>query len=289
MTDRPKTGISTAGDQDQPGASGSSWTSDVRRLWEGADYPAVAEHLEAAAYEVAKVSGPGGRGQSLDLATGTGSVALALADAGWQVTAVDLAPALMSVGRRRAAERGREVEWVQASIDDVPVSDASVDLITSGFGLIFAPDPQEALAEAHRILRPGGLLVFSAWTPAGTMGRMTGRIGQFLGRSEAFMAPFGWGEPATVDAWLQPGFTDVQHRHHLLPWAFHSPDTATQWLFDRSPGHRAALEAAGERGPALVETVGSWMIEVAGGDRAFDLSPEYLITSARRTLRPART
>ncbi len=263
-------------------ADDASWSTDVRKMWEGADYPAVAECLWPAAREVAISAGRGAGRQALDLATGTGSVALELAEADWQVTAIDLAPRLMSIGRRHAATTGLTVEFKEASMTQIPSADASVDVVTSGFGLIFAPDPREALTEISRVLRPGGLLVLSAWTPTGTMGQMTSLIGEFLNRHQSAMAPFRWGDPAFSDTWLQPQFTEIQHHTHVLPWLLDAPDDATQWFFDRSPGHRSALMAAGERGPALIAAITTWMTQIAGGNLAFDLSPTYLITTARR-------
>ncbi len=122
----------------------------------------------------------------------------------------------------------------------IPAADASVDLVTSGFGLIFAPDPREALTEISRVLRTGGLLVCSAWTPTGTMGQMTSLIGEFLNRHQIAMAPFRWGNPSLSDSWLQPQFTEIQRRTYVLPWPFDTPNEATQWFFDRPPGHRSA-------------------------------------------------
>lgn len=274
----------TGNEKKPPAASAAdaSWNNDVREMWEGADYPAIAECLRPAAREVATSAGRGAGRQALDLATGTGSVALELAQAGWQVTAIDLAPRLMSIGRRHAATTGLSVEWKQASMTQIPAADASVDLVTSGFGLIFAPDPQEALTEISRVLRTGGLLVFSAWTPSGTMGQMTSRIGEFLNRHKIARAPFRWGDPAVSDAWLQAQFTDIEHHTHALHWPFDTPDEATQWFFDRSPGHRSALMAAEEQGAPLVTAIATWMTQVAGGNHAFDLSPTYLLTTAQR-------
>ncbi len=263
-------------------AGDASWRSDVRRMWEGADYPAIAASLRPAAREVSLSAGRGAGRSALDLATGTGTVAFELAEAGWAVIAIDLAARLMSIGRRHATTAGLTVEFIEASMTQIPSADASVDLVTSGFGLIFAPDPREALNEISRVLRTGGRLVLSAWTPAGTMGQMTSLIGEFLNHHKIAMAPFRWGGPLLSDTWLRPQFTDIEHHTHALHLPFDSPDEATQWFFDRSPGHRSALLAAGEQGPGLIAAVTTWMTQIAGGDHAFDLSPTYLISTARR-------
>ena len=68
----------------------------------------------------------------LDVAAGTGNVALAAARAGASVVASDLTPALIETGRRRAAERGLSVEWVEADAEALPFADAVFDAVVVG-------------------------------------------------------------------------------------------------------------------------------------------------------------
>ncbi|OAN53134.1 bifunctional demethylmenaquinone methyltransferase/2-methoxy-6-polyprenyl-1,4-benzoquinol methylase [Paramagnetospirillum marisnigri] len=90
----------------------------------------------------------------VDLAGGTGDIARLLAGAGRQVVVCDPSEAMMAVGRRRCA--GLAVDFVTGTAEAMPFADASVDTVTIAFGLRNATRPETALAEIHRVLKPGG-------------------------------------------------------------------------------------------------------------------------------------
>lgn len=96
----------------------------------------------------------------LDVACGTGDLAHAIAvmDRGARVLGVDLSPQML----RRARERGRRVGpggWLcRGDMMSLPVRDASVDVVTVGYGLRNSPDFVQALGELARVIRPGGCL-----------------------------------------------------------------------------------------------------------------------------------
>lgn len=95
----------------------------------------------------------------VDLGCGTGQYALDLARRGLSVTGVDVSPAMLAVARRKAAAAGLPVRWVEADVRAVPLPDAGFDLAVAVTVLEFLPDPERAVAEALRLLRPGGRLV----------------------------------------------------------------------------------------------------------------------------------
>lgn len=99
----------------------------------------------------------GVQGRVIDLAGGTGDVARLLLAPGRQVVVCDPSLAMMQVGQRRA--RGAEVQWLLGEAENMPVADASVDLLTVSFGLRNATHLETALAEIHRVLKPGGRFV----------------------------------------------------------------------------------------------------------------------------------
>lgn len=100
----------------------------------------------------------------LEIAAGTGVVTRALAaalDEDVSIVATDLNQAMLD----HAAERGtaRPVEWRQADAMALPFRDGEFDTVVCQFGVMFFPDKPKALAEARRVLRPGGTLVFNVW------------------------------------------------------------------------------------------------------------------------------
>lgn len=90
----------------------------------------------------------------VDLAGGTGDIALALSESGAKVAVVDPSPEMMQAGReRRGAER---IEWIVAEAESLPFADGSVDLLTISFGIRNTTSLEQALREISRVLKPGG-------------------------------------------------------------------------------------------------------------------------------------
>ena len=96
----------------------------------------------------------------LDLACGTGDLAFAAARRGAHVTGLDLTPTMIANARVRAKREAaaERVQWSVGDMTSLPVADASFDVVTTGYGLRNVPDLPAALAEIHRVLRPGGRL-----------------------------------------------------------------------------------------------------------------------------------
>ncbi|MFT4037198.1 MAG: methyltransferase domain-containing protein [Thermomicrobiales bacterium] len=98
----------------------------------------------------------------LDAGCGSGQFALALAARGARVTAVDLSPEMIRLGRGNAASRPElPVQWLVAPLDALPLETHSVDAVHARMVLPFVPDIPAALAEIGRVLRPGGRVLVS--------------------------------------------------------------------------------------------------------------------------------
>jgi len=100
----------------------------------------------------------------LEVAAGTGAVTRALAHAlpeTTEIVATDLNPPMLD--RAAAVGVNRPITWQQADAQQLPFDDDSFDLVICQFGAMFFPDRPKAFAEARRVLRPGGTLLFSVW------------------------------------------------------------------------------------------------------------------------------
>ncbi len=118
----------------------------------------------------------------LDVAAGSGNVALRAAETGATVVASDLTPENLDAGRREARARGLELDWVEADAEALPFPDGEFDVVTSLFGAIFAPDHQAVADELVRVCRPGGRLGMMNFTPEGL-------AADFFGLFEPYMPP----------------------------------------------------------------------------------------------------
>ena len=111
-----------------------------RAVWAAGDYSAVAELIDEVPPRdlLARVALTPGQ-DVLDVATGTGNVALRAAAAGAQVVGLDLTPELFATARRRAEQHGVAVDWVEGDAEDLPFEDERFDAVLSAFGVQFAP------------------------------------------------------------------------------------------------------------------------------------------------------
>lgn len=97
----------------------------------------------------------------LDVACGPGLVSAAAAARGARVTGLDFAPNMVA----EASRRHPALTFREGDAEALPFADASFDAVVIGFGLHHFPLPGRALAEARRVLRPGGRLGFTTWAP----------------------------------------------------------------------------------------------------------------------------
>ena len=99
-----------------------------------------------------------GKGRVIDVAGGTGDIAFLLARRGFDVDVVDINASMLSVGRNRTAGRSASgsVNWVCGDAEALPLPDGCADACTISFGIRNVTHIERALAEARRILGPGG-------------------------------------------------------------------------------------------------------------------------------------
>ncbi len=131
--------------------------------WSGASYERIAETfapIHDRVVEALEIE-PGAR--IVDVACGTGGVALRAARAGATVTGIDISADQLAKARRAAAEQGLTIVFDEGDCQDLPYGDAEFDAVASAFGAIFAPDQERTAAELARVCRPGGRLALTAW------------------------------------------------------------------------------------------------------------------------------
>jgi ubiquinone/menaquinone biosynthesis C-methylase UbiE len=140
--------------------------------------------------------GPGQR--VLDVAAGTGNVALRAAEAGAEVVAVDITPEQFEAGRREAAERGVEVEWVEGDAAALPFGDDEFDVVTSSAGAIFAPDHQQVADELVRVCRPAGAIGMINFTPGSMVDHFFAAFARYGPPPDGELSPILWGSEQHV-------------------------------------------------------------------------------------------
>lgn len=175
-----------------------------RAMWASGDFPTIATGLvPALGPELVRACGVQAGQRVLDVGAGTGNASIPAAALGAQVTASDLTPELFVAGRRVAAERGVEVEWVEADAEALPFADNEFDVVMSCIGAMFAPHHQATADELVRVCRPGGTIGMANWTPEG-----------FIGNLFKTMAPYA--PPPPPGATPPPQWGNEQHVRDLF-------------------------------------------------------------------------
>ena len=96
----------------------------------------------------------------VDLACGTGDIARLASAAGADVTGIDITPRMIELARERSRRAGvRRTRFLVGDMTALPLPDACADVVTTGYGLRNVPDLDRAVAEIHRVLKPGGRLL----------------------------------------------------------------------------------------------------------------------------------
>ncbi len=166
----------------------------ARATWAAGDFDAIAKRIWYVGDELVDRLSISPGEAVLDIACGTGNVAIPAAVAGGEVTGLDITPELLEDARRRAAEAAVEVDWVEGDAEQLPFDDASFDVVASTFGIMFAPNHREAALEAARVLRAGGRLGIISWRPEGSIGQFFLTIAKHAPPPpEGFQPPPLWG------------------------------------------------------------------------------------------------
>jgi len=213
-----------------------------KATWESGDFGQIARTIENVAEEfmARQPLNPGSR--VLDVACGTGNLAILAARRGCVVSGIDLAGNLIDQARNRAAAEGLRIDFKQGDAEALPFADCQFDLVVSTFGVMFAPRPNVAAAELLRVTRPGGQVALANWTPEGFLGKMFQVFKAHLPPPPTGLpSPMGWGDEATVRSRLH-AFADVRLRRRiaLMRYPFPPAETVeffrqyygpTQWAF----------------------------------------------------------
>ncbi len=204
---------------------------NMRATWIAGDFGVIAKTIRGAAEAFAEQLGISPSAKVLDVATGTGNVALPLARAGCQVTGVDIAPNLLVQARERAAAERLEIVFDEGDAEALPYADGSFDAVVTMFGAMFAPRPELVASELARVLRPGGLLAMANWNPQSFTGAMFRMGSKHVPPPPGVPPPVLWGDDATARERLADEFEDIQTELVALDFDLPLSPTGTVDLF----------------------------------------------------------
>jgi 2-polyprenyl-6-hydroxyphenyl methylase/3-demethylubiquinone-9 3-methyltransferase len=248
-----------------------------RALWASGNYAAVAEELiPSLGPELVRACAVRSGQDVLDVGAGTGNAAVPAAELGATVIASDLTPELFETGRKIAADRGVDLDWVEGDAEALPFPDNSFDVVMSCVGAMFAPHHQATADELVRVCRPGGTIGMINWTPEG-----------FIGNLFATMRPYA--PPLPPGATPAPRWGDEQHVSSLFGDRVSGLRFRRQTVAMDQPGDPADFREFWKRnyGP----TISVYRFTAAQPDRVDDLDRDFLnfLTTWNRSGTPERS
>jgi len=212
-----------------------------QKVWSSGDYNKIAALTVPVSEHLVEHVGvmPGER--VLDVATGTGHVALAAARRSAKATGIDYVPELLDIARLRARAEELDIEFVQSDAEDLPYGDATFDVVLSAIGVMFAADHARAARELVRVCRPGGRIGLASWTPEGFVGGMLAAVGRHVTPPAGAQPATRWGVEAVVAELLGDEVTDVTSVTETVRQRFARPeDYADLFLTYYGPTFSAA-------------------------------------------------
>ena len=196
--------------------------SRLRATWIAGDFGEIAKSYADGAK--AFIDGldlqPGMR--VLDVACGTGNLALPAAQRGAVVTGVDIAPNLIEQARENAKREGLNVQFDEGDAENLSYADGSFDAVVTMFGAMFTPRPDVTAAEMKRVVRPGGFIAMANWTPAGFIGQMFKIVGKHVTPPALMPSPLMWGVEEAVRERLGDGITSLEAKPQSVVFRFPS-------------------------------------------------------------------
>ena len=261
-------------------------------MWSLGEYRDVARYLQphAEALAVAADIRPGT--EVLDVAAGNGNFAIAAAQRGAHVTASDLTPKMIELGRARTAAEGLDISWQEADAEQLPFADDRYDVVASVFGAMFAPRPERVAAELFRVIKPGGLVAMANYAHGGFLGSFTDLLLKYSlappGGAE-LPSPFAWGDPTEVRRRFDRKASSLRLEPRTVRFAFPSVDAGFDF-WERTNPPLIALKTMlpPERYQSLrMEGADLMRIMNAASDSSLLLDSEYLSVIAFKNGRKA--
>jgi SAM-dependent methyltransferase len=202
-------------------------------LWSGGQYELVAARFAEIHDALVQNLAPRAGERWLDVATGTGEVALRAARTGADVTGLDIAPRLLEQARAKSSE----VEWVEGDAQALPFADGAFDVVSSSFGLIFAPEQELVAEEVARVCR--GRLGLTVWRPNEGPHAI---YAAFSGDQPAWPSPDDWGREERLRELLGEAF-ELQLQERVWWLEGDSPEDVWELMSTGAPPVKALLDS----------------------------------------------
>jgi SAM-dependent methyltransferase len=246
--------------------------SSAAELWSGGKYELVAPRFAEIHDELVETLAPLPGVRWLDVATGTGEVAARAARAGADVVGLDIAPRLLEQARSKSVE----VEWVEGDAQALPFPDGAFDIVSSSFGVIFAPDHEAVAGELARVCR--GRLGLTVWRANEGLHAI---YSAFTGEEPTGPTADDWGREGRLDELLGGAF-ELEFRERVWGLEAESPEQVWELMSIGAPPLKALIDSLdAERRAAFREAMVEYWSQFQGPQGVRE-PRHYLLVLGRR-------
>jgi ubiquinone/menaquinone biosynthesis C-methylase UbiE len=258
----------------------------LKAIWMAGDFGQIAQAYTQGAIEFIERLDLQAGEKVLDVACGTGNLAIPASRVGAAVIGVDIAPNLIEQARITAQIEGLNCQFDEGDAEALAYDDGSFDTVATMFGAMFAPRPEMVAAELKRVCRSGGRIVMANWTPAGFIGQMFKLTGSFVPPPN-MPSPILWGDESTLSERLEEGISDLQLNRRLMTFNFpFSPKEVVEHFRKYyGPTQKAfdALESDKDKQAELRRALENhWQENTLASDGTTQIRSEYLEVIAKR-------
>jgi SAM-dependent methyltransferase len=266
------------------GMSSDPATERARATWTAGNFGHIAPGFATGAAEfIARLHlMPGTR--LLDVACGTGNLALPAARLGVLTTGIDIAPNLIAQAVASAYLEALPARFEVGNAEELPYCDASFDVVVSMFGAMFAARPARTASELLRVTKRGGRIALANWTSGGFIGEMLRTVSHYAPPPADSAPVLAWGDEDVVLERLAAACrVDCVRRHIALEYPCSPADTVRIFLHWYGPIVRARATLDGHGRAALErELTELWTDHNRGSSDSTRVESEYLDVRAVR-------
>ena len=257
----------------------------LKATWMAGDFGVIAKATQPGADDFIARLGIAPGTAVLDVACGSGNLAIPAARAGARVTGMDIATNLLEQARARAKSEGLSVQFDEGDAERLPYADRSFDLVVSMFGVMFAPRPDVAAAELVRVTRPGARIALANWTPQSFAGQMFKTVGKHVPPPPGMTPPVQWGDESVVRQRLRDGVANLRVARRTFPikFPFGPPEIVELFRTYFGPVNRAfAALDEGKQSDLRRDLEQIWSAHNRATDGTAHIEAEYLEVIATR-------
>jgi len=245
-------------------------------MWASGDFAVIGTTLQTVGESLCEAVDLAAGARVLDVACGNGNAALAAARRWCQVTGLDYVPELLRGAEERARAERLELELVEGDAERLPFENGHFDVALSTFGVMFAPDQEQAAREIVRVVKPGGAIGLCNWTAEGFIGQLLKTVGKHVAPPPGVASPIQWGSEARL-ADLFRAAQSIRTARKEFVFRYRSTAHFID-VFRRfyGPTHKAfgALDPEGQA--RLVADLTDLSARFNRGERSFVVPAEYL-------------